>query len=48
MIKVSAQTVFTANWKKSELNMKISDLCDNVHTVLRLYKNNYTIMMTQE
>ena len=42
MIKVSAQTFFTASWDKSEIIMRISDLCCNVHTVIRFYKNNYT------
>ena len=40
MIKVSAQTYFTASRRKSEINMRISDLQDNIHTVLRFYKNN--------
>ena len=48
MIKVSAQTFLTASGKKSEINMKISDLYDNVHTVLRFCKNNYTVRTTQE
>ena len=43
MIKVSAQTLFTASWKKCEINMRISDFYNNIHTVLRSYKNNYTV-----
>ena len=46
MIKVSAQTFSTTSWKKSEINMRPSDLCDNLHT--RFYKNNYTVRTTQE
>ena len=43
MIKVSAQTFFTASRDKSEINMRISDLCCNVHTMIRFYQNNYTV-----
>ena len=42
MIKVSAQTFFTASRMKSEINIRIPDLCDNLHSFLRFYKNNYT------
>ena len=48
MVKVSAQTFSSATWKKSEINMRLSDLHDNLHTVLRFYKNNYTVSMAQE
>ena len=48
MIKVSAQTFSTASWKKSEINMRLLDLYDNLHTVLRFYQNNYTAKTTQE
>ena len=48
MIKVSAQTFSTASWKKPEINMRPSDLCDNLHTALRIHKNNYTVRTTQE
>ena len=42
MIKVSAQTFSTASRMKSEINIRIPDLCDNLHSFLRFYKNNYT------
>ena len=48
MIKVSAQTFSAASSKKSEINMRLSDLHDNLHTVLRFSKNNYTVSMAQE
>ena len=47
MIKVSAQKFSTDSWKKSHIDMRLSDYYDNLHTVLR-YKNNYTVRMTQE
>ena len=28
--------------------MRLSDLYDNLDTVLRFYKNNYTVRMTEE
>ena len=31
MIKVSAQAFATTSWKKSEINMRPSDLYDNLH-----------------
>ena len=43
MIKVSAQTFFTASRTKYEINTRVSDLFDNLHSFLRFYKNNYTI-----
>ena len=43
MIKVSAQTFFTTNRTKYEINIRVSDLLDNLHSFLRFYKNNYTI-----
>ena len=48
MIKVSAQTFSTASKRKSEINIRVSDLRDNLHNFLRLYKNNYTVRTTQE
>ena len=48
MIKVSGQTFLTASWKKSEINIKISDLYDNVYSVLRFWKNDYIVKTTQE
>ena len=48
MIKVSAQTFSTSSLKKSEMNMRLPDLYDNVHTALRFYKNNYTARTAQE
>ena len=32
--------------RKSEIKMKLSDLYDSLHTVLRFYKNNYTVLTT--
>ena len=43
MIKVSAQTFSTARRTKYEINVRISDLFENLHSFLRFYKNNYTI-----
>ena len=38
MIKVSVQTLSTTSWKKSEINMRLSDLYGNLHTVLRFIR----------
>ena len=43
-----SETFSATSWKKSEINMRPSDLCDNLHTALRIYKNNYTVRTTQE
>ena len=43
MIKVSAQTFFTASKTNYEINIRVSDLFDNLRSFLRFYKNNYTI-----
>ena len=43
MIKVSAQTFSTASRTKYEINIRISDLFNNLYNFLRFYKNNYTI-----
>ena len=43
MIKVSAQTFSTSSKTKYEINIRVSDLFDNLHSFLRFYKNNYTI-----
>ena len=43
MIKVSAQTFSTASRTKYEINIRVSDLLDNLHSFLRFYKNNYTM-----
>ena len=43
MIKVSAQTFSTASRTKYEINIRVSDLFDNLHSFFRFYKNNYTI-----
>ena len=43
MIKVSAQTFSTASRTEYEINIRSSDLYDNLHSFLRFYKNNYTI-----
>ena len=32
----------------SEINMRPSDLYDNLHTALRFYKINYAVRKTQE
>ena len=37
MLKVSAETFSTAISKTSEINMRLSDLYDKLHTVLRFY-----------
>ena len=34
---------FTTNRTKYEINIRVSDLLDNLYTFLRFYKNNYTI-----
>ena len=47
MIKVNVQTFSAASWRKSEINMRPSDLCDNLHTALRFYKNNYAVWTTR-
>ena len=33
---------------ESDINMRLSDLYDNIHTVLGFYKNNFTARTTQE
>ena len=43
MIKVSAQTFSTASTIKYEINIRVSDLFDNLHSFVRFYKNNCTI-----
>ena len=43
MIKVSAQIFCTASRTKYEINIRVSDLFDNLHSFFRFYKNNYTI-----
>ena len=43
MIKVSAQTFSTSSRTKYEINIRVSDLFDNLRSFLRFYKNNYTI-----
>ena len=48
MIKMSAQTFSTTSRKKSEINMRPSDLYDNLKTALRFYQNNYTLRTPQE
>ena len=40
MIKVSAQTFATASRRKSDINIGVSDLFDNLHSLLRFYRNN--------
>ena len=35
MIKMSAQTFSTANRKKSEINIRVSDLSDNLYSFFR-------------
>ena len=40
MIKVSAQTFSTTSCKNSKINIRPSDLYDDLHTALRFYKNN--------
>ena len=42
MTKVGAQTFSTASRRKFEINIKVSDLYDNLH------KNNYTFRAIQE
>ena len=46
MIKVSAQTFSAASRRKYEINIRVSDLFDNLHSSLRFFKNNYTIRIT--
>ena len=48
MIKMSAQTFSTTSRKMSEINMRPSDLYDNLYTALRFYQNNYTLRTPQE
>ena len=43
MINVSAQTFSAASRTKYEINIRVSDLFDNLYSFLRFYKNNYTI-----
>ena len=43
MIKVSAQTFSKASRTKYEINIRVSDLFDKLHSFFRFYKNNYTI-----
>ena len=38
MIKVSAQTFSTTSWKKSDINMRASDLYDNLRSFKILWK----------
>ena len=38
MIKVSAETFFTASGRKSEINIRVSDLYDNLHSFLRFIR----------
>ena len=45
MIKVSAQTFSTASRTTYGINRRVSDLLDNLHSFLRFYKNNYTIII---
>ena len=40
MIKMSAQTFSTTSRKMSEINMRPSDLYDNLYTGLRFYQTN--------
>ena len=48
MIKVSPQIFSPTSSKKSEINMRPSDLHDNLGTALRSYKSNHTVSTTQE
>ena len=51
MIKVTAQTFSTSSRRKSEINKRVPDLYDNLHSFFRFYKNNknnYTVRTTQE
>ena len=48
MIKVSAQTFATASRRKSDINIGVSDLFDNLHSLLRFYRNNHTVGTTQK
>ena len=48
MIKVSAQTFSADSRRKSETNIRVSDLLDDLRSFLRFYKNNYTVRMTQK
>ena len=43
MVKVSAQKFATVSRTKHEINIRVSDLFENLHSFLRFYKNNYTI-----
>ena len=46
-IKVSAQTFSTTSCKKSDINMRPSDLYDNLTKAVRFHKNNYTVRTTR-
>ena len=48
MIKMSAQTFSTTSRKMSEINMRPSDLYDNLYTGLRFYQTTYTLRTPQE
>ena len=56
MIKVSPQTFSTASRRKSEINIRVSDLYDNFHnffrfleiiTLSRRYRNNYCLNLIE-
>ena len=56
MIKVRAQTLSTASTRKSEINIRVSDLYDNLHSIFRFiriiilsrkYGNNYCLNLIE-